>query len=544
MPKRGYWAQVQRDTERERVQRERAYRALIRERERAARAAERERVLEEKERARLYAEARAAEVDEMNEDLDAQLEALEGVLAATLPVDDYIDFEELKRRPDLPAFDTGLLSRPAKHPVLDLPPAPSAMAKILPGAKRKHAEAVAAAEAEHHAALARYEEAENKRAAAIETAKADHQRRVAEIQAEAEAANREVDEFRAAFEAGDPAAVVDYFGLVLTASRYPDGFPKTHKLAFVPESKQLVLEYDLPRLDVVPDVRQYRYVKAKDDVTSATRPHKERRALYARAVSQTTLRCIHELFEADRSGHVDTIVFNGYVDTIDPRTGRPTRPCLVTVRTTRDAFMELDLGHVEPQACLKGLNAAVSKDPAELAPVRPVLEFNMVDARFVEEDQVLATLDQRPNLMELTPGEFESLITNLFERMGLETRMTQASRDGGVDCVAFDPRPIFGGKVVIQAKRYKHTVGVSAVRDLFGTMQNEGASKGILVTTSGYGKASFEFAEGKPLELLSGTNLLYLLQEHAGIEARIEPPEDWTDPIDGDAPPTPRVEAV
>ena len=114
--------------------------------------------------------------------------------------------------------------------------------------------------------------------------------------------------------------------------------------------------------------------------------------------------------------------------------------------------------------------------------------------------------------------------------MGLETRLTQASRDGGVDCVAYDPRPIFGGKVVIQAKRYKHTVGVSAVRDLFGTVQNEGASKGILVTTSGYGKASFEFADGKPLELLSGSNLMYLLKEHAGVEARIVMPEDWKDP--------------
>jgi hypothetical protein len=124
-----------------------------------------------------------------------------------------------------------------------------------------------------------------------------------------------------------------------------------------------------------------------------------------------------------------------------------------------------------------------------------VLEFDMVDPRFIEETDVLSTIDQRPNLMELTPSEFETLITNLFEKMGLETRLTQASRDGGVDCVAYDPRPIFGGKVVIQAKRYKHTVGVSAVRDLFGTMQNEGASKGILVTTSGYGKASFEFAE-------------------------------------------------
>ena len=107
--------------------------------------------------------------------------------------------------------------------------------------------------------------------------------------------------------------------------------------------------------------------------------------------------------------------------------------------------------------------------------------------------------------------------------------LTQASRDGGVDCVAYDPRPIFGGKVVIQAKRYKNTVGVSAVRDLFGTVQNEGASKGILVTTSGYGTASFKFAKGKPLELLDGANLLYLLSEHAKIDAKIVMPEDWVD---------------
>lgn len=82
---------------------------------------------------------------------------------------------------------------------------------------------------------------------------------------------------------------------------------------------------------------------------------------------------------------------------------------------------------------------------------------------------------------------------------------------------------------MIQAKRYKNTVGVSAVRDLFGTLQNEGASKGILVTTSGFGKASFKFAEGKPIELLSGSNLLFLLAEHAGIEAKNIMPDDWID---------------
>jgi restriction system protein len=227
---------------------------------------------------------------------------------------------------------------------------------------------------------------------------------------------------------------------------------------------------------------------------------------------------------------LDMIVFNGYVESIHKGTGQTVRTCLVTVRTSRDVFAGLNLSQVDPQACLAVLSASVSKSPSELTPVRPVLEFCMVDPRFIEEIDVLSGLDQRPNLMELTPSEFESLITNLFQKMGLEARQTQASRDGGVDCVAFDPRPIFGGKVVIQAKRYKNTVGVSAVRDLYGTVQNEGASKGILVTTSGYGKASFEFAEGKPLELLSGSNLLYLLKEHAGIEAKIEMPEGWKDP--------------
>jgi hypothetical protein len=35
----------------------------------------------------------------------------------------------------------------------------------------------------------------------------------------------------------------------------------------------------------------------------------------------------------------------------------------------------------------------------------------------------------------------------------------------------------------------------------------------------------------KPLELLSGANLLYLLAENAGINARIVVPDEWRDPV-------------
>lgn len=87
-----------------------------------------------------------------------------------------------------------------------------------------------------------------------------------------------------------------------------------------------------------------------------------------------------------------------------------------------------------------------------------------------------------------------------YRRNGSDVRVTQASRDGGVDAIIFDPDPLRGGKIAVQAKRYTNTVGVSAVRDLYGTVINEGANSGILITTSDYGHDSYEFAKDKPTE--------------------------------------------
>jgi restriction system protein len=523
---------MMREAEKQRKAQRRAEEQAAKQDMQARKAYERAQLADQKERARLYAEFRAAQVDLQNNQLQATVEQLHNLLHDALAVDSFIDLETLKENAELPVFDPGDLAIRERPPSLQayLPPALSGLQQLLPGAKKKHAEQQEAARHRYEAHLAAFTQREVVREQKLAQARAAHEQEVAAVQARMAAQHVEIDAFRQDLATGSPDAVAQYATMVLGASPYPDGFPARAKAAYIPESKQFVVEYQLPAFDIVPDIGSYRYVKTKDEVTSTARPASQRKDLYGSVVAQVTLRTLHELFEADRTGHLETIVFNGYVDTIDKGTGLPSHVYLTTVRVTRDTFTTFDLRRVEPALCLKRLNAAVSKSPTELAPVRPVLEFDMVDPRFIEETDVLSGLDQRPNLMDLTPSEFEALIANLFSKMGLETRQTQASRDGGVDCVAYDPRPILGGKVVIQAKRYKHTVGVSAVRDLFGTMQNEGASKGILVTTSGYGKAAFEFAEGKPIELLSGSNLLYLLFEHAGIEARIEAPDSWRDP--------------
>lgn len=524
-----------RASQRERERHARNQLRAVREAERTQKSYERARVADERERKRLYLEARQAEVEGMNETLEQSVQALEDLLTGALDTRAAIDFDTLRRTASVPSLSLGHLLNvtPLPNWAAFEPKKPASLFGWMPGfIRRGYEQRLAGAHQAHATAQADHGRKESERMRAIDRRREEHTIKVQKAQEEADEHNADIEAWRSAFEKGEREAVEGYFSAVLGNSAYPEGFPQEAKVAFVPESRQLVVEYALPEMDaVIPTVKGYSFVKSGDRVSESARPEKQRRSLYASVVAQTTLRSLREVFSADTGKMVDTIVINGFVDTTSPATGQPVRPCLVTVRTTRDTFAGLNLRMVDPLAALRSLHASFSRSPAELAPVRPLLEFNMVDSRFIQETDVLSTLDQRPNLMDLTPGEFESLITNLFQKMGLETKLTQASRDGGVDCVAFDPRPIFGGKVVIQAKRYKNTVGVSAVRDLFGTMQNEGASKGILVTTSGYGKAAFDFANGKPLELLDGGHLLFLLKEHADLEARIVMPEDWKEPV-------------
>ena len=492
--------------ERARIAQQRQSLALQRARERAMRQAQIAQERDERVNKRLHAEMQAQEAVDRSQDVREQLEQVQTLLATGLRRDPHVEFMKFQPPPLSPIWDPTPFGSPEPAPALEtfLPDAPHGLRKLRLGSKEKYAVAVQAARETHRQATEAWQAAENERQARIASAYEEHQKQVGAAEEEAQRRAAEIDGFQAAYSGGDPEAIARYNTLVLERSPMPDGFPALRRVAYAPPSRQLVVEVELPTIDVVPAEREYRYVKAKDVIEPVYRPERERRPFYLDAIAQTMLRVLSDLVRADWSGAVDSLVLNGYVSTINPATGQQVRPCLITLRTTVDIVTQLDLSRVDAVACLKTLNAGVSASPAELAAVRPILEFSMVDPRFIEETDILSTLDQRPNLMEMSPGEFENLITNLFEKMGLETRLTRPSRDGGVDCVAYDSRPIVGGKVVIQAKRYKNTVGVSAVRDLYGTTMNEGAAKGILVTTSGYGKASFEFAANKPLELLDG----------------------------------------
>jgi len=420
---------------------------------------------------------RAAEAEDLNAELQEKMDSLRGILAAALTIVNAISFDSLRLHADPDSFEppaslTTPATKPRREDFVNRVRPVSYFEKLLSGQRRYERE-LQAAELQFAEQHREYEETERERLQVLARFREKHDARVKARLAEVRQRCEEVDLLQAAYLEGDPSAVITYCSMVLERSQYPSGFPQMFRLAYLPDSKELVIDYEMPAPEIIPRVSEYRYLKTKDLIEEKRRKLSEIHDAYQEVVAGVALRTIHEVLEADRGPYLAVVVFNGFVNTIDPATGRDTRPYLISVRATTERFMEIDLSRVDKKACLRNLGAQVSSQPTALVAVKPLIDFDMVDRRFVESADVLSDLESRPNLMELTPFEFEQLVGNLFSKMGLETKQTRSSRDGGIDVVAFDLRPLIGGKVVIQAKRYRHTVGVSAVRPSVPTLMRQ-----------------------------------------------------------------------
>ena len=338
-------------------------------------------------------------------------------------------------------------------------------------------------------------------------------------------ANQRVNSRKKEYLNADPSAVIDYCDLVLSNSEYPEWMPGNWELDYKPELKLLIVELQLPDPFELSRLKEVKYVKTKDDFVESYHPDSTMSKVYDNLLYQICLRTLHELFEADVIDAVKYLVFNGIVESIDKSIGKKVTACVMSIHAEKEQFGNIELSSVEPKACFRKLKGISSSSLYGLAAIPPVMQIDRSDSRFIDARSVVDGVSAETNIASMDWADFEHLIRELFEKefaqSGGEVKVTQASRDGGVDAIAFDPDPIRGGKIVIQAKRYTATVGVSAVRDLYGTVVNEGATKGILITTSDYGPDSYEFAKGKPITLLNGNNLLHLLANH-GYKARID----------------------
>lgn len=409
MAKRGFFAelnhQAQQAEKRRRQQEAAAYReqaAAERQAEKARRDFERAQVAAEKASAReqaeaqklekaLLAEARAAEVAAQNAELANTYAEIDGMLAWTLSVDDYVDLNELRVVVQHPSFDPGPLGQPTPElgpllyppqPQYVEPPAPTGMFS----SKKKHEEAIAAARAAHEAeyaawhaaataqhaeyvaALARREQAEADRVAGLAAAQAQYEADCRQRETDAVEQNAELDRFINDLAFDVETAIQDYVGIVLANSVWPDAFPVTFEHTFDLATRELTLTARIPAPDQVPSVKEYKYVKARDEITSTSLTQKEQKERYNNAAWQVALRVLHEIFEADRSAKIRSISLTVGASRIAPHTGLPEFVPLALVAADRDTFVSFDLSNVVPHATLVHLGAALSKSPFDMTP--------------------------------------------------------------------------------------------------------------------------------------------------------------------------------
>jgi restriction endonuclease Mrr len=106
-------------------------------------------------------------------------------------------------------------------------------------------------------------------------------------------------------------------------------------------------------------------------------------------------------------------------------------------------------------------------------------------ASFIDR-ALIARLQQYPeDLRIIDRRTFEQLVAELFAGFGYAIELTQRTRDGGKDIIAIKRREV-DVKFLIECKRPDpgNPVGVSTVRELYGTKCDDGASKAILATTT------------------------------------------------------------
>lgn len=198
---------------------------------------------------------------------------------------------------------------------------------------------------------------------------------------------------------------------------------------------------------------------------------------------------------------------------------------LVSLRADREEFLDRDFSNprLNPVKVLQSLRANFSSAPTELQPIPAVVEFDVNDPRFIEEQDIISCLNEATNFVDLTPVAFEQLVTNLFNKMGFEA-CPYKDRKMGESTVLPTTKNSSLAESMSSRRSWTRTVQVDAVRDLFGAMDHERANKGILVTTSRFAPACYKFAEDKPLQLFDGSNLLALIEKYTNLKVRIVMP--------------------
>ena len=152
--------------------------------------------------------------------------------------------------------------------------------------------------------------------------------------------NGQVAQLAAGVRNRDRESVQYYLELALSRTLLPEDVPHVAEVAYSPRGEQAVVRFELPPVGVVPTVESYTYVATTATLREKKRPAAQVEQLYRSVVSQITLLYMRDLFEADPE--LENVELGGHVHFINPATGHPEYPCLISIAVDRAKYVELN----------------------------------------------------------------------------------------------------------------------------------------------------------------------------------------------------------
>ena len=206
--------------------------------------------------------------------------------------------------------------------------------------------------------------------------------------------NTAVDAWRKAYVARAPETIPDYCKLVLSTSKYPDTFPAdAAAIDYIADSRTVVVDYCLPDISALPTLKEVKFIASREAIQEVYVSDAWLNRIYDSVLYQIALRSLYEIFQADAANAIDSVVFNGWVNSIDKATGREVNGCILSIQASKSEFMGINLANVDPKACFKKLKGVSAAKLTSLQPVRPILQLNRDDKRFVPAHGVADALD-------------------------------------------------------------------------------------------------------------------------------------------------------
>ena len=145
-----------------------------------------------------------------------------------------------------------------------------------------------------------------------------------------------------------------------------------------------------------------------------------------------------------------------------------------------------------------------------------------------EKRQLFGAQKSLASIRDLTWRDFETYIGEAFRQQGYEVEETGGGgADGGIDLILRNEQET----VLVQCKQWRNQlVKVNVVREMYGLLQAESASRVIIATSGDFSPDARAFADDKPIELLNGRRLEQMVFGAKNSLARAPQPKPRTVP--------------